>query len=204
MRVRTTRRRDAEAGVNLWQRRAWFTEGDELPLGEGDQVPDWVKDPAKALAEIRRVRGEAATQRTKRNEAETKLAEALKPKPDDKPADKPADKKVETPAETKPDPRISQLETELKTMKSERDAERLNALRLRIATEAGLPVELAARMQGTTEDELKADAEKLKPFVPKVEDPPAPGGRGRMTTPIPGGNPANETDAQKRARLFNR
>lgn len=40
-----------------------------------------------------------------------------------------------------------------------------DALKVRVATAAGLSAELASRLTGTTEDELKADAEKLKTAV---------------------------------------
>lgn len=42
------------------------------------------------------------------------------------------------------------------------DTERLNALRLRVGQEAGLPSLMSARLQGATEEELKADAEAIK------------------------------------------
>lgn len=38
-------------------------------------------------------------------------------------------------------------------------------LRLRVAIENGLPVELASRLQGATEEEVLADAEKLLEFI---------------------------------------
>lgn len=37
-----------------------------------------------------------------------------------------------------------------------------DAMKIRIATEVGLPAELASRLNGTTEEEFKSDAEKLK------------------------------------------
>jgi hypothetical protein len=59
------------------------------------------------------------------------------------------------------------------------EATEQDALRVRVAVGAGLPLDLAARLQGKTEDELKADAAKiaplLKPTTPGVP-PPAPGG----------------------------
>ena len=70
-----------------------------------------------------------------------------------------------------------------------------------VATAAGLPVELAARLQGNTEDELKADAEALKALIPQTAKP-LPGGTRQTTTPVPDGLPAGETDAQRRKRLL--
>lgn len=201
MSVKTTRRPGAVAGVSLSKRRTWFDES-ELPLGDGDEIPEWMKDPVKAKAEIKRVRGEAADKRTKLTAVEQELAD-LKKKPADPPAkppekpDKPDDKKP--PA---PDPAVAELKTQLETLQQNLQTEKLNSLRLKVAAEAELPAELAARLQGTTEAELKADAEKLKPFKPKKDDP-APEQKmfGRQTTAIPGGAPANETDAQRRVRL---
>ena len=75
-------------------------------------------------------------------------------------------------------------------------------MRVRVAVGAGLPLDLAARLQGKTEEELKADAAKiaplLKPNSPGVP-PPAPGGSaGPLST-------AGMTPAQRRenaARLW--
>lgn len=58
----------------------------------------------------------------------------------------------------------------------ELEKERLNNLRLKVATAKNLPVEFAGRLQGSNEKELTEDAariaEYLKPNVPGV--PPAP------------------------------
>lgn len=40
-------------------------------------------------------------------------------------------------------------------------------LKFRIANQAGIPMDLAERLSGETEDEIKADAEKLSEFVNK-------------------------------------
>jgi len=55
----------------------------------------------------------------------------------------------------------------------ELQAERLGNLRLQIALKKGLPVELAGRLQGTTADELEADAVALAKLV-KVSAPGVP------------------------------
>lgn len=74
------------------------------------------------------------------------------------------------------------------------------ALRLKIATEAGLPAALASKLSGDSEDELRADAESLKPFVVTPQTgPQRPGG---STTPVPGGAPQGETDAQRIKRIM--
>ncbi len=61
---------------------------------------------------------------------------------------------------------------------AERDAAQLDALRLRVAGASGLPLDLAERLSGKSEEELKADAAKLAAFVkpPTPGVPPAPPG----------------------------
>lgn len=78
-------------------------------------------------------------------------------------------------------------------------AERV-ALRLKIATETGLPAALASKLSGETEDELRADAESLKPFIATPQT--GPQRPGSSTTPVPGGAPQGETDEQRRNRLL--
>jgi hypothetical protein len=100
------------------------------------------------------------------------------------------------------------LEERLKTLEAEREADRVRAkaaedkaLRLEIGVEFALPPELAEVLKGETAEELRAHAEKLKPYVAPALEPD--GLRRRpSTTPVPGGAPAGETDAQKRARLY--
>ena len=100
------------------------------------------------------------------------------------------------------------LEERLKTLEAEREADRTRAkaaedraLRLEIGVEFALPPELAEVLKGETAEELRAHAEKLKPYVAPALEPD--GLRRRpSTTPVPGGAPAGETDAQKRARIF--
>ena len=99
------------------------------------------------------------------------------------------------------------LEERLKALEAEREAERdrakaaeAKALRLEIGAEFALPPELADVLKGETAEELRAHAEKLKPYVAASE----PDGLRRRPSslPVPGGAPAGETDAQKRERLF--
>ncbi|NAW06268.1 hypothetical protein FGF99_25515, partial [Salmonella sp. gx-f8] len=50
---------------------------------------------------------------------------------------------------------------------------RLQTAKQRIATEYGLPLDLAERLQGDDEDGFKADAERLASyFIPKQPTPP--------------------------------
>lgn len=53
-------------------------------------------------------------------------------------------------------------EQQVATLTAERDAAVMDATRYRIALEEGLPAELAARLQGDTESDLRSDAEALR------------------------------------------
>lgn len=60
---------------------------------------------------------------------------------------------------------------DLKAQLAQRD---LNDLRKKIASELKLPEALAARLTGTTEDEIKADAEALVKAIPAVSNGTSP------------------------------
>lgn len=105
---------------------------------------------------------------------------------------------------------VAALKTLLETERAERaerakaakeaaDAQR-DALRLKVATEAGLPAALASRLNGDDEAALRADADSLKALgigtLTTGSQRP-----GSTTTAVPGGSPQGETDAQRRARL---
>lgn len=72
---------------------------------------------------------------------------------------------------------LADKDAEIAAANQKADAERLNALRLRVGQEVGLPPVLSARLQGADEDELKADAEAVKavlgegvaPHVPNID-----------------------------------
>lgn len=66
----------------------------------------------------------------------------------------------------------TELETNLEKTSGQVKEYELNSLKTRIANQAGLPFDLAGRLSGETEDEIKADAEKFASFVSKT--PPAP------------------------------
>jgi hypothetical protein len=100
-----------------------------------------------------------------RNELKTKLAEFEKAAKEAKENELVEQKKFQELAEQ---------------LKNELESERLNRLRLEVATRHNLPLDLATRLQGKDADELAADAAKLaelvKPAAPGV--PPAPGRSG--------------------------
>jgi hypothetical protein len=94
---------------------------------------------------------------------------------------------------------LERLQQQLSDIQAERDNLRLDMLRKRVAAAVGLPDILAGRLQGETEEELKADAEALLETLPK----PAP----KLPT-IAATNPGNnaqapgETLAQQRQRVY--
>lgn len=68
----------------------------------------------------------------------------------------------------------SQKSAEQKAAEATADASsaRLEALRYKVAAEKGLTLALAARLSGSTKEELEADAETLMALIPKAPDAP--------------------------------
>lgn len=65
------------------------------------------------------------------------------------------------------------------------DPLKLENLRLRVAMEKGLPTDLIDRLQGKTQEELAADADKLLQFVKPASGPGVPpAGRGGSPAPV--------------------
>ena len=95
---------------------------------------------------------------------------------------------------------LADKDAEIVTANKQAESERLNALRLRVGQEIGLPTVLAARLQGADETELKADAEAVKavmgttstPRIPNIDA--AAGGSGQTG----GRTTVNLTPAQKK------
>jgi hypothetical protein len=115
--------------------------------------------PDWAQKELSRARNEAGKYRTERNDLREKLKDAKTPE-DIEAATKEYVSKVE------------ELEREL--------------ARERVAREFSLPNELAERLRGDTEDELKADAKALQKFARPA--------RGGSDDPKGGLDPSNEPD----------
>lgn len=87
---------------------------------------------------------------------------------------------------------ITTLRDQLAAATAEKDKAGIELLKLSVALAAGIPGEkaagFAARLQGTTEDELKADAESLKGVFPTEVSPSATDpsqGRGASTPVTP-------------------
>lgn len=71
----------------------------------------------------------------------------------------------------------------------------LSILRRDVIAETGLPAVFADRLKGATKEEMLADAETLKKSLPQIKQP-------GQTVTNPGNASLNETEAQKRERLF--
>lgn len=87
-------------------------------------------------------------------------------------------------AREKAEAKVKEFEAKVKLME-------LNALKSRLATEAGIPAELADRIRGEDETSIKADIEELKKIFPQRV---AVGGRGAPT--------ANNSPATDLASLY--
>jgi len=91
----------------------------------------------------------------------------------------------------------------------ERDDARLELLRRDVAAKAGLPAELAARLRGSTEAELTADAKELLKLLPARTTSPraVPELRSGALPPPPagaGGGSSGEIDSWIRDRMQRR
>lgn len=152
------------------------------PASKTDDVPEWVRaDPAKAYEAIRAVRKEAERYRKLLREREQAEEQAKKTAELEQGNFKSLYEQAEA--------EKARLAAEL----AKRDAEQL---RVRIASEVGIPLSWASRLKGETEEELKQDALSLKADIPPVKS-----SAGSTTTPVPGGQPVKETDEQRRQRL---
>jgi hypothetical protein len=155
------------------------------------------QEPARFDAEyVRDLRAESKKWRLRARDAQAQLEELRSTTPATTPA---------TPS-GKSDG-VDDLRGELEQLKAELAAERLGALRLRVATAAGLPVAFADRLRGEDEAALAADAESLKALIPNAEkgaaSAPPPGAAPRSITSVPNGLPATgKTEEQLRAEYL--
>ena len=156
-------------------------------------IPEWAKDPTKAYAEIRNAREEAKSHRV--------MAQELKKRLDEIEATQKANEENETRKKGDFETLLTKKEKELNDLRQQFEAERMNALRLRIGAEAGLPTALMERLRGSNEAELKADAEALKALIPTQENKAT--GKGSTTVTAPGqGAKTGETYEQRRQRIY--
>lgn len=82
-------------------------------------------------------------------------------------------------------------EQELENLNNQITQERAARQRLLVATEFSLPPELADRLKGNDEAELRADAEKLAALMPKPATPP---GVPPTTRGTPGETPKSDAE----------
>ncbi|WP_277679231.1 DUF4355 domain-containing protein [Gracilibacillus dipsosauri] len=67
---------------------------------------------------------------------------------------------------------FTKYESNLGELKKEVETYKLKDLKTSIAIQAGIPIELAGRLSGETEKEIKSDAEKLVGFIGKKQPLP--------------------------------
>lgn len=82
--------------------------------------------------------------------------------------------------------KISAHETSIAELTAKNQTYERNSMRIKIAHEKGIPYELAERLSGDTEDEMRADAEKLSSFIMREQDKKDP----LPAPPYSGGNHA--------------
>jgi hypothetical protein len=137
-------------------------------------VEEWDKE--RAATTIKAQRAEANELRKQLKELETLKAE----------------KKQREEAELTEQQRLQKQADELKAENARLQAD---IWKSKAASETGIPSILAERLQGKSYDEVLADAKKLAESLPKKTAPGLP-------PTNPGNADPNETDAQKRARIF--
>ena len=100
--------------------------------------------------------------------------------------------------------KITELETEKKTsgesyqsMQKELSQVKLSALKQRIAIDAGIPLEMADRLNGEDEESIKEDAEKVKGFIGAKHVAPSFNNESAPTDPT-------EAGFRQMAQLFER
>lgn len=156
---------------------------DESNIEEGTPAPEQASGAAGTNAGstetfsadyVRKLRDENAKWRTKSKELEAQLGGAVKP-------EELADLKAAH----------EKLVSDLATRDAQAKQAELAALRLRIGSEAGLPVALAERLSGEDEDSIRTDAAKL------AEALPPPPSNGTVTRGVPRGSAEGKTREQR-------
>lgn len=175
--------------------------------GADSSVPEWASDPNSAYAEVQKARREAADTRVKLREIEKQLQESA--------TQKQLEEEKQMQEQNKWQELAEKRAQELQTLQQQMQDMQSNMLRTQIAAEFKLPAELAKRLQGSSEDELREDAQALSQLIQvqqATEQPPAqqpqqqqqPRWQNNITPAAPGGKPVSETDAQRFARLYGR
>lgn len=222
--ARMTVRAVRDGQVDLRQRRAWFDQekggGEPAPTPPapkapepptqqpGSDLPDWVKDPARAYEEIKKLREEAASHRTASKSLEQRLAEIESATAKARERELAEQNKWKELAEER-ERKLAEFEATLK-------AQTAQTLRAHIALEYKLSPGIAKRLVGDSEDDLRKDAQALMaelgldksqaetPATPpdsKTPAPPAQQARSQ-TAIVPDGQAVGETDEDRRRRYY--
>jgi hypothetical protein len=138
---------------------------------------------------VRSLRFESKKWRLRAREAEAQLNE-LREKTTAAPA-----------AKTAEGDGVDDLRAKLERLEADLAAKDAALLRQQIASEYQLPPVLAKRLEGSTEDELRADAEALKGLVAPAT-PAAPAQPQRPVTSVPNGLPATGKSEADLRRQF--
>ena len=88
---------------------------------------------------------------------------------------------------------VADKDAALATAHANLESANLEAIKYRVALAEGLPLELAVRLQGTTEEEMREDAERLKELV-KAPTAAAKADVKKGTNPAPTAEPPNAND----------
>lgn len=159
--------------------------------GDGSDQPDGLGEAGKRAI---------AAERDRAKKAEKQLSELAKQLEALKPA---ADifaqlRKAAVPEAEKTD--TERLQEELAQLRQTAETERLERYRVEVAAETGLTREQAARLVGTTREELAADAAALLALFPKAPEssPPTPGPPQAPTAaPVPNGPKPDPTQGAR-------
>ncbi len=68
--------------------------------------------------------------------------------------------------------KLSESETKIADLTAKNSAYEISSVKMKIAHETGLPYELAERLSGSTEDEIRKDAETLSQFTSQPQPTP--------------------------------
>lgn len=91
-----------------------------------------------------------------------------------------------------------QLKAQVASLEAEKMKAETEARRMRVATKKGIPLALASRLTGETEDAMEADADVFLAGLPKPEETKKPTPTGTPNNPPPRGTSAG-ADADRAA-----
>lgn len=222
--ARMTARAMRDGQVDLRRRRAWFDQekggGEPAPTPPapkapepptqqpGSDLPDWVKDPARAYEEIKKLREEAASHRTASKSLEQRLAEIEGATAKARERELAEQNKWKELAEER-ERKLAEAEATLK-------AQAAQTMRAQIALEYKLSPGIAKRLVGDTEEALRKDAEALIAELgldkQQAETPASPSDKApaqpvqqparSQTAIVPDGQAVGETDEDRRRRYY--